>query len=185
MDGSGNDTTYEVLQRALRGDSAAKEVLCTRLVPYLRRLATRRLPRWAREGADTDDLVQEAIFRTLARPGYMKDRPDFRAYLRRALLNAIHDRVEKARRKGQIPVDAVPGPPSPLEELIGKERIARFEAALERLSPEDRELVVCRVEFNMTHREIAEETGRPSPDAARMAVARALVRLAAEIDRES
>lgn len=184
MDGTGNDTTYDILQSALRGDAASKELLCRRLVPYLRRWAAARLPRWAREGTDTDDLVQEVILRALARPGYLKDRPDFRAYLRKAVLNAIRDRIDRAHRKRQISLDTPPSPPSALEQLIGKERIERFEASLDRLSPEDRELIVCRVEFQMSHREIAEETGRPSPDAARMAVARAIERLSEELDRE-
>jgi RNA polymerase sigma-70 factor (ECF subfamily) len=44
--------------------------------------------------------------------------------------------------------------------------------------------VLARIEMGLTYEEVAAATGRPSPDAARMAVGRALVRLAQEMDRE-
>jgi DNA-directed RNA polymerase specialized sigma24 family protein len=54
----------------------------------------------------------------------------------------------------------------------------RYEAALAELSEQDRSMVVGRVEFGLPWRDIAELGGKPSEDAARMAVSRALVRLA-------
>jgi hypothetical protein len=44
--------------------------------------------------------------------------------------------------------------------------------------------VVARVEMGSTYLEIAEALGKPSTDAARMAVSRALIRLAEEMHRE-
>ena len=61
---------------------------------------------------------------------------------------------------------------------------ARYEKALARLSPEDQEAVVARVEMAGTYQELAEVLGKPSADAARMAVGRALVRLAKEMGHE-
>ena len=49
------------------------------------------------------------------------------------------------------------------------------------MQPEARELVVMRVELGMPHEEIAAVTGSPSPNAARMRVARALADLAREM----
>ena len=70
---------------------------------------------------------------------------------------------------------------SPLEAAIGSEVVERYEEALERLSVDDRELIVARVELGMTYAELAQATGKPSSDAARMAVGRALIRLAEQL----
>ena len=50
--------------------------------------------------------------------------------------------------------------------------------------PEEREAIVSRVEFDLSYAELADVLGKPSPDAARMTVVRALVRLAQEMNRE-
>ena len=70
---------------------------------------------------------------------------------------------------------------SPLEAAIGREEVARYEAALARLRPEDREAIVARIEMGYDYVELAEALGKPSPDAARKAVQRAVVRLAEEL----
>ncbi len=49
------------------------------------------------------------------------------------------------------------------------------EAALDRLKPDERELIISRIELGMTYQQMADALKKPSPDAARMAVARALV----------
>ncbi|MEO7135421.1 MAG: sigma factor-like helix-turn-helix DNA-binding protein [Vicinamibacterales bacterium] len=73
---------------------------------------------------------------------------------------------------------------SPLEAAIGQETVESYEAALNRLLPEEREAIVTRVEFGLSFAGVAEVLGKPSPDAARMAVVRALVRLAEEMGRK-
>jgi RNA polymerase sigma-70 factor (ECF subfamily) len=73
---------------------------------------------------------------------------------------------------------------SPLEEAIGTEALERYEAAMQRLKPDEREIIVARVEMQQSYQQIAAAHGKSSPDAARMAVTRALVRLAEEMDVE-
>src|SRR5258705_461740 len=65
---------------------------------------------------------------------------------------------------------------SPLEMAIGKEAAERYERALAHLRPEDRAAIVARVEMDCSNEEIAIALGKPSANAARMAVERALVR---------
>ena len=48
-----------------------------------------------------------------------------------------------------------------------------------------RDLIVARVEMGLSYEEIAEELGKPTGNAARMAIARALLRLAAELKHHS
>ena len=58
-----------------------------------------------------------------------------------------------------------------------------YEAMTGRLpTEEEREAIITRVEFGLSFAEVAEVLGKRSPDAARMAVVRALVKLAREMD---
>jgi DNA-directed RNA polymerase specialized sigma24 family protein len=75
--------------------------------------------------------------------------------------------------------------PSPLEEAIGADVLARYERAFAKLSAADQELLHLRLELDFDSDEIAAMTGRSSKDAARMAVQRALARLAEAMGRES
>ncbi|HKQ62569.1 MAG TPA: sigma-70 family RNA polymerase sigma factor [Candidatus Polarisedimenticolaceae bacterium] len=176
------ESTLDLLRRYQAGDAAALEQLCDRLVPPLRRWARGRLPRWARQALDTDDLVQETLIQTVRHLGTFQPRGDgaLQAYLRQALQNRIRNEVRNVRRHPAASLDSQAADlrPSPLEETVGTEALARYEAALERLEPAEREAVVLRVELGCDYAQIAEALGKPSPDAARMTVSRALVRLA-------
>jgi RNA polymerase sigma-70 factor (ECF subfamily) len=68
--------------------------------------------------------------------------------------------------------------PSPLEEAIGSETIERYERALAELEPDAQEAVIARIELGFSYAEIAESIGKPSADAVRMMVGRAIRRLA-------
>jgi RNA polymerase sigma-70 factor (ECF subfamily) len=132
---------------------------------------------------DTDDLVQESLLRALDRLEEFEPRHEgaFLAYLRRILLNRITDEARRAGRQpglDELPQDLVCEDLSPLERVLGREAIARYEAALATLSPREQEAVVMRVEMGFTHQQIAEAIGSPSWNAARMFVSRALLRLA-------
>ncbi len=76
-------------------------------------------------------------------------------------------------------MDATTGP---LEVAISRESYARYSAALRRLRPDDRKLVISRIEMQWSYAEIAARLKKPTPDAARMAVQRALQRLTGLLD---
>ena len=67
----------------------------------------------------------------------------------------------------------------------GAEAVERYQEALERLRPEERDIIQARVEMQHSYQEIATLHDKPSADAARMAVSQAIVRLAGEMDIES
>jgi RNA polymerase sigma-70 factor (ECF subfamily) len=71
--------------------------------------------------------------------------------------------------------------PGPLEAAIGRQTLDRYEAALAQLKPEERDAIVSRLEFGMTYAEVATALEKPTADAARMMVVRALERLADEM----
>lgn len=179
-------SSLTLLERAQAGDRAALESLIARYLPRLQRWATGRLPRWARDLADTQDLVQETLFQTFKRIERFESRGEgaLQAYLRQAVLNRIREELRRTKRRpprSELDSGAEDNGRSPLEEAIGQEAVDRYERALARLRPEERELVVARIELGYTNREIAELLGKPTPNAARMATERAIVRLAKEM----
>jgi RNA polymerase sigma-70 factor (ECF subfamily) len=179
---SAPDSTIQLLERARAGDRAAADTLFARYLPRLRRWASGRLPRWARDIADTHDLVQETLLQTFKRVETFEARGEgaFQAYLRQAMLNRIRNELRRfGRRPDATSLDSQkPGDqPSPLEAAIGREAVERYDAALMILKPEDRELVIAKLEMGYDYEEIAAAFGRPSVAAARKAVQRATIRL--------
>jgi RNA polymerase sigma factor (sigma-70 family) len=177
------DSSAELLVRARAGDREALESLLRLYVPALRRWARGRLPQWARDAAETEDLVQDTVLKTFKRLDTFDFRHDgaLRAYLREAVMNRIRDECRRVRRRPEIAAldeRAPDGGVSPLEAAIGVEAVERYEAALGALRDEERQAIVARVEMGFSYQEIAIMLGKPSPDAARVAISRALVRLA-------
>jgi RNA polymerase sigma-70 factor (ECF subfamily) len=155
-------------------------------MPMLERWAHGRLPASARSLADTPDLVQITLARALEHLGTFEPRREgaFLAYLRTTLMNLLRNEINRAanRTSGAMPEDPIDGRQSPLDEQIGREALEAYEGALTRLPEQMREAVILKLEFGYDNRQIAEAIGRKSPNAARMLVSRALVRLARDMD---
>ena len=182
------ERTHELVERAKGGDREALDRLLSRAMPRLRRWATGRLPRWTRDLMDTDDLVQETVVRAARRIDAFEPRHEgaWQAYLRQAVMNRIRDEVRRGARapaSSEVGDDLPARDASPLDHVIGREAVDRYEAALAALKPEEREAIVTRVEMDGTYEQVAQALGKPSADAARMAVSRALLRLAQEMSR--
>ena len=163
--------------------------MLARYVPELRRWASGRLPGWARDINDTHDLVQETVFQVFKKLEGFEYRGEgaLRAYLRQALMNRIRNEIRRVRKRpaGEALDSAIEDQgTSPVDTAIGEEAREQYESALLRLKADERELIVARVELGLTYQEMAEMLNKPSSDAARMAVARALVRLSEEMGRD-
>jgi RNA polymerase sigma-70 factor (ECF subfamily) len=189
VEGSDPESTFHLIDRARAGDQEALDRLFARHLRPLQRWASGRLPRWARDLADTDDLVQLTLLHTFRTIQDFQPRHvgALQAYLRQAVLNRIRDELRrKGRRPESTDLDDVQleSGESPLEEAIGHEAVERYERALARLKPEEREAIIAKVEMGYSYEELAEALGRPTPEAARKAAQRALVRLAEEMKRE-
>ena len=127
--------------------------------------------------------VQETLIQTFKKIDGFEHRGEgaLHAYLRQAVMNKIRDELRRAGRRApqqSLDPDAPDQGLSPLEAAIGVEAVERYEAALQRLPAGERELIIARVEMGLTYAELADAAGKPSADAARMAVTRALLRLA-------
>lgn len=181
------DSSTLLLHMAAEGDQRAVELLVRRYLPALRRWTHGRLPRNCRALNDTDDLVQVALIRTIARLQKFRPRQPhaFLSYVRQALRNQIRDEVRRARRTPELhPLDdRLPDhEPTPLEETIGRDAAARYERALSRLPSDQLAAVVMRLELGFDYREVGDMLGGRTANAARLVVVRALVRLAKEME---
>lgn len=184
------ESTFHLLDRARAGDVQAVERLFARHVRPLQRWASGRLPRWARDLADTDDLVQDVLLQTFKRIEDFEARRvgALQAYLRQAIVNRVRDELRRrGRHAAAIDLNGLEleSGHSPLEIAIGREGVERYQRALQQLRAEDREAIVARMEMGYSYEELAEVLGKPSADAARKAAQRALIRLAEEMDRAS
>ena len=182
-----SEATNDLLARARAGDADALDALAARFLPRLKRWARGRLPPWFRDLADTDDLVQDALIRTLHRLPDFNPRGDaaLEVYLRRVLANRLREEIRRARptaaRREEL-TDSMPsGAASPFEAAIDTGTRARYEAALETLDEPDRLAIVGRLELGYTFAELADVLGKRTPDAARKHTERAVALLARQM----
>lgn len=100
--GGDSESTLHLIDRARAGDREAVERLFARHLRPLQRWASGRLPQWARDLTDTDDLVQDTLLRTFRRIDAFEVRGTgaLQAYLRQAVVNRVRDEL---RRKGRRP----------------------------------------------------------------------------------
>ena len=174
-------TSWRLLALARRGDSSALERLLLRYLPRLRRWARGRLPVWVRSAADTSDLLQDVMLRTLSRLDMFQPqgRRALAVYLRTAVRHRIADEHRRASR--WIMTEASESlrceRPTPLQLALDAETESRYRVALRRLGTRDRELIVAHLELDYSHAQLGCMIGR-SPNAARMALCRAIARLA-------
>jgi RNA polymerase sigma factor (sigma-70 family) len=185
-----DDSSFELLRRSRSGDVEALNRLLARYLPALRRWAHGRLPMWSRDLSDTQDLVQDTLIQAVKHLGTFQPQHEgaLQAYLRMALMNRIRDELRRSHRRPsrtELPEAMAAKSASPLEEAIGYEALEAYETALSELRETDREAIIARVELGQSYEEVAAILGKPSADAARVAVHRAMLRLAEKMNRES
>lgn len=181
--------TVELLDRLRDGDVEARNHLVERVLPGLLRFAKSRRHAYGRAAGDTRDLAHDVIVRALPRlESFKPEHPGaLLAFLKKAAANQIVDEARKARRYRETaePIDQRPdGAPSPLADLVARERRDRLRAALATLSPSDRALLIERFSANRRYADIARILGRPNANAARVSADRAIGRLAKALKRQ-
>jgi RNA polymerase sigma factor (sigma-70 family) len=151
----------------------------------LRRWARGRLPRWARSVTDTADIVQDVLMRSFRRLDLFEDRGKgtLQAYLRRGVENRILDEMRRVRRRPFIEDEDAAGDvaddrASPFDRVMDVEQEARYKRALTTLTEDERLLVVGRLELGYSYEQLALVTNRPTKDAARVALHRAVLKMA-------
>ncbi len=135
---------------------------------------------------DTDDVVQEAFLKVIRRLDNFDPQHDeaLKAYLRISVLNRVKDEYKRKRPEVanlEDATDLASRVATPLEEVMGRQMFERYEAALGRLKDQEREILVAKIELDLTYDQIARMFNKNTPDAARVAVRRAMGRLAEEM----
>lgn len=174
-------STADLFRMARNGDRQALNHLYERMWGVLVRVAHGRLPKAARGLADTQDIVQNAMVYALKvidtfEPQYPGA---FLVYMRRCVINEVSNQVRKATRRPSVVLtdDIVSTEPGPDEDYKATRIRERYELALTKMSDEDQQIVIEKVEMGFSYAEIA-AMHHIQVNAARMRVARALVRLA-------
>ena len=181
---STSSSESRLLERVQRGSRGAAEALFARYGPWLRRWTRGRLPQRVRGSLDTSDIVQESLRYMFTRLEWFESKraSSLRAYLRRDVENRIRDELRRATRRRHAIAPEQPvrmseaGAPQ-LRRLVDEEAWRRYVDGLRRLRSRDRRLIAGRVELGYNYRQLALVERMASPDAARMALRRALIRL--------
>ncbi len=175
--------TTQLLLKYRDGDDTARDRLVARYLPLMRQWAHGRLPGYVRDLSETDDLVQVTFMRALNRLDRFKaEKPGaFLAYLRTILVNVLRDEIRRSKRSPQqLPIseERLASESSVVDNMVGEEIMQAYEKALQPMAEEKRMAVIMRLEFGMSYEEIARELERPSANATRMMIVRALAELA-------
>jgi RNA polymerase sigma factor (sigma-70 family) len=187
-------STATLIRRVRSGEPGAREQLIARILPLLNRWAHGRLPSSARGLMDTGDLVQVTLVRAMDRLDQLDSQREgaLMAYLRRALLNQLRNEIRRSGRERNREALENGGferfsddRPSPLEQMVDRDVLDAYETGLATLPKTSQEAIILSVEFGYSHKELAEAIGSPSPNAARMAVSRALLKLAKAMEQAS
>ena len=172
--------------RMREGDGAAWSEFHARYEPLLRHMARRWLNPELRRQADSADMTQSVLRALLQSDGRVafEDEGRLRAWLATVMRNRV---VRLARRSkgpggagleeldaGEAPAGAEPDPADLAEKA---EAVHRLKSALDRLTRDEREVLLLREFEDLSFGDVAKRLGRPSADAARKAFDRARRRL--------
>jgi RNA polymerase sigma-70 factor, ECF subfamily len=173
--------TEQLVERASRGDDRARQALLIRFHDRLIRMAAVRLDRRLAPRIDPADIVQEALLeasRDLS--DYLRDRPlPFHAWLRQYVnqrISKLHRHHLGAQRRSirreeaadwHLPDESsallaerlIARESSPSQRLLREELRVRVQAALDRLGPRDREVIILRHLEQLSTAETAEVLG--------------------------
>lgn len=175
----------------------ARVLLAERILgslPGLTRFVRRRMGPALAARESASDIVQSTcreLLRSASRFEFQGE-PGFQRWLRSAAEHKLQNRARhwRAERRGAEPTagggdeEREPeAPPSarPSHDAVLREEAERLERAFRALTPEHRAVLQRSQIDGLSHAELAAETGR-SPEAVRKLVARALARLAAELE---
>jgi RNA polymerase sigma-70 factor (ECF subfamily) len=161
----------ELIARSQRGDTAAFNELVTRY----RQRAFSMIYQMIRHEDDAWDLAQDGFLKAWKNIRAFRGQSQFFTWLYRILMNVTIDWLRRKQVQGAAEFDdaialrdiepasaTTPrGELAPAERLGDREIRARIDAAIARLSPEHREVIVLREIDGCEYQEIAERIGIP------------------------
>jgi RNA polymerase sigma-70 factor (ECF subfamily) len=187
----GVDTGYlsdqEVVGRVLNGDTGVFEVLMRRYNPRLYRTIRAILG----SDEDVEDAMQDAYIQAYKNLAQFEGRSSLATWLTRIAVNQALGRLRKRRRvtsfDSELELEMAnqeDRTPNPEKRLLNNELGKALEAALNNLPPRYRTILVLREIEGLSTSEAAECLGM-SPDAAKVSLHRARLRLKETLARDS
>jgi len=195
--------TLELVKQAQTGDRDALDRLFARYYDRVLRIVRIRLGMKLRRDFESGDILQDAFAVAVRKfdDFEMRDEAAFIGWMRQIVEHQITDKVDWQRAKSrdrarEVPIagatsdeeddqprgfDPVADQTGPLGALAKGESREMVEARLAEIEPKYRDLILLRDYEGHSWDRIAELTNRPSPDAARMMYAKALVELGTRI----
>ena len=165
------DDERDLIARSQAGDAAAFDELVTRN----RTRVYSMIYQMVRNEEDAWDLAQDAFLKAWRNLRAFRGQSQFFTWLYRIVMNVTIDWLRRKQVQGEVEFDDTVGlqhiePASattprgelaPVARLSDKEIRSRIDAAIERLSPEHREVIVLREIENLEYTEIATHIGIP------------------------
>ena len=173
----------ELVERARRGDIGAWETI----VRTHQGLAFRTAYLLSGNASDAEEAAQDAFVKAYRALGRFRRGADLRPWLLRIVANEARNRRRSAARRERLalraaaedrPGDAVP---SPEAAVLTRESRELLLAAVERLSDDHRDAVVCRYFLELSEAETAAALG-VRRGTVKSRLARALERLREEVE---
>ncbi len=182
----------ELMRRIRAGDGIAVHEFYTEVEPFLRGLARRLLNPGLRRQVDSLDIAESAFRRVLE--GGMRARFENETKVLAWMATIVRNRIRTLSRKVTGPgggsylplLDDAPPPseaPDPATWASDVEEVQRFRAAMERLPEGEREMIALHDFEELTFKQIAAITERPTAEAARKLHARGMKRLRKLLER--
>jgi RNA polymerase sigma-70 factor, ECF subfamily len=168
--GSGGAISFEQAWPRLALPTSRLEERVTELFDLLQAPLCGYLMKLLGSLAEAEDVAQEAFLRLYSHLQGGKPVPNVRAWLFRVAHNLAVDRQRNEHRAEPLTADgwrqlgehlADPAP-QPEQTTLEREKMARMQAALVRLSPQERHCLYLRME-GLRYREIAEVLGIQTP----------------------
>ncbi len=151
----------DLVSKARSGDGRALDVLVERHAPRVNRLAAQLMG----DLEEARDAAQESLVKLCTRLRQFRGEAQFATWLHRLVVNTCRDRLarQRIRQTEQLSLEDEPAgeesDPSRAALLADKRR--ELLAALSRLTPSQRHVVILRDVFGMTYEEISRHASMP------------------------
>ncbi|MEP6561495.1 MAG: sigma-70 family RNA polymerase sigma factor [Nakamurella sp.] len=175
------DDLDELVERAVRGDTAALEAVLGRIHPVVFRYCRSRMTAGHRSLASADDVAQEVCMAVLtALPNFRNEGKPFLAFVYGICAHKVADAHRAAARSRSLPVAEVPDAVSlecgPEQTAIASSSAMVMDELLRNLPETQQEILRLRVVVGFSAEETAEALGMTA-GAVRVAQHRALTKL--------
>ena len=156
-----NLSDVDLVSKARDGDGRALDVLVERHAPRVNRIAAQLMG----DLEEARDAAQESLVKLCTRLRQFRGEAQFATWLHRLVVNTCRDRLarQRIRQTEQLSLEDEPAgeesDPSRAALLADKRR--ELAAALSRLTPNQRLVVVLRDVFGMTYEEISRAASMP------------------------